>query len=452
MFFDLVVTLIHSKTTHHLNFGVRNLSKSMARAFTIDFLNRSKISYAIALDPIISRSYLEQFWDTDDHDYTLTPNAIRATVAGHDIAISEDTIRRVLLFTDLSTDLITYPGYFIDGCWRQRMGYVGKTDYASYKKMWVRDQWCYFSHVMIMCISARKAGKDVMGHDLAAAKVGLSLNKGYNFFNVEPTPEHTPLFGHPINEAYVAPPDFRWYNVDSEPELSEHSDEQVEEEEEGDEGFESDGSGDGDQSHHRRLTKVSLPGSSSKRQGQESTDCDCIGEGEGSHEVLWRWLPLLSQRRISTLETQVAGLLETVRKSREESEAQQVCDMTKMFAALGEKIQELLKEKEKPSKPSGDEACHLVDLTKDDDKDKDPEAGPSGSEQQALAIVPISAVSMAERESAQHEVGGDASGSGDDKGKSVSDVLYHLPDEVILMIEPHYSKETQIDALSNLEE
>ncbi|KAI3786587.1 hypothetical protein L1987_40372 [Smallanthus sonchifolius] len=104
--------------------------------------------------------------------------------------------------------------------------------------------------------------------------------------------------------------------------------------------------------------------------------------------------------RITTLQTQVAGLLETGRKSREESEAQQAQIHSlvdeDVFRAEGERGKE--KEKEKPSKPSGDEACHTVDLTEDDDEDKDPEAGPSGSEQQALAIVPISAVPMDEGE------------------------------------------------------
>ncbi|KAI3744829.1 hypothetical protein L1987_57922 [Smallanthus sonchifolius] len=83
------------------------------------------------------------------------------------------------------------------------------------------------------------------------------------------------------------------------------------------------------------------------------------------------------------------------------------------------------KEKEK-QKLSGDEACHLVDLTKDDDTEKDPEAGPSGSEQQALPIVPITAVPMAQGESTQHEALGSGGGN--------------------------YSKAEQIDALSNLEE
>ncbi|KAI3824223.1 hypothetical protein L1987_05673 [Smallanthus sonchifolius] len=147
----------------------------------VDFLNISIISYAISANPTVSRPYLEQFWETAEHDCTVSPNVIRATVDGRAIAISEDTIRRVLQFGDLATDPTSYPDYYVDGCWRHRMGYVGARDYASYKKMWVLDQWRYFAHIMIVCISSRKAGKDAMGHDLAAAMVGLSLNRGYNF-------------------------------------------------------------------------------------------------------------------------------------------------------------------------------------------------------------------------------------------------------------------------------
>ncbi|KAI3815682.1 hypothetical protein L1987_15361 [Smallanthus sonchifolius] len=223
--------------------------------------------------------------------------------------------------------------------------------------MWVLDQWRYFAHVMIMCISSRKAGKDAMGHDLAAAMVGLSLNRGYNFSryifkaindqinmaerfrfllyprfvqllindalpnmpatgerlqvkrvdkwvfaqflksgSVEPTPEHTTRFAHLINEAYVAPADWRWFSHDSEPKLSEHSDEQQEEEEvesvdessesgdeeavhDGAEGSDSEAtefdSSDSDdapsQAHPRRTMKVTLPESSSKRKRQSTS-------------------------------------------------------------------------------------------------------------------------------------------------------------------------------------
>ncbi|KAI3794928.1 hypothetical protein L1987_37569 [Smallanthus sonchifolius] len=214
--------------------------------------------------------------------------------------------------------------------------------------MWVLDQWRYFAHIMIVCISSRKAGKDAMGHDLAAAMVGLSLNRGYNFSryifkaindqintaerfrfllyprfvqlliddalpnlraigerlqvkrvdkrvfaqflkpgSVEPTPEHTELFGHLINEAYVAPEDWNWYSPNSGPEMSDHSDEEQDEgddEHEGDdeggaeesdsEATESDSSDSDDapsQAHPRRSAQVTLPESSSKRKRQSSS-------------------------------------------------------------------------------------------------------------------------------------------------------------------------------------
>ncbi|KAI3725264.1 hypothetical protein L1987_65045 [Smallanthus sonchifolius] len=114
------------------------------------------------------------------------------------------------------------------------MGYVGTIDYSSYKKMWVLDQWCYFAHVMIMCLSTRKAGKDAMGHVLAAPMVGLSLNKGYNFSKYI-----CKSMTDQINAVE------RWCSADYEPDLSEHSNEQVEEEEVGDEGSESAESSDG---------------------------------------------------------------------------------------------------------------------------------------------------------------------------------------------------------------
>ncbi|KAI3687114.1 hypothetical protein L1987_80805 [Smallanthus sonchifolius] len=555
----------------------------------VDFFNRSRISYAISADPTVSRPYLEQFWETAEHDCTVSPNVIRATVDGRAIAFSEDTIRRVLRFGDLATDPTSYPDYYVDGCWRHRMGYVGARDYASYKKMWVLDQWRYFAHVMIVCISSRKAGKDAMGHDLAAAMVGLSLNRGYNFSryifkaindqintaekfrfllypSVDPTPVHTELFGHLLNEAYVAPEDWNWYSPNSAPEMSDDSDEQQEEMNESDGGDDEGGDGGAEESdseatesdssdsddapsqaHPRKSAQVTLPASSSKRKRQSSSseyeptsDSDAAlqrqrresankkrgdrqevaiprvveiptvqqvqaatdspeSESTPPAQQLYRrrrrplvqgqpfnygdfsqgfdfdtifsspihnieasssWHSDPNEARINVLETQVAGMLRTIQKSKDESDAQQaqinsLADEVRILhsqrTGTNEQLKNGEKEKEKENKSTGAEPCHPVDLTKDDDKDKDPEAGPSGGEHQALAIVPISSIPMAEGESTQQE-GGDTSGGGGDKGKSAADVLKYLSDDEILYLEPDYSKEAQIDALLNLEE
>ncbi|KAI3744622.1 hypothetical protein L1987_57708 [Smallanthus sonchifolius] len=622
----------------------------------VDFLNRSRISYAISADPIVSRPYLELFWETTEHDCTVTPNVIRATVAGHAIAFSKDTVRRVHQFRDLATDPTAYPDYFVDGCWRQRMGYVGARDYASYKKMWVLDQWRYFAHVMIMCISSRKAGKDAMGHDLAAAMVGLSLNKGYNFsryiFKAINDQINTaemfrfllyPRFGQLlINDALpnltaigerlqnsLATSSMKrmWPQVTEDGtvptrslNLSEQQ-EQQQEEMDSDDGSSDDGDDEGgndgaegsdseateshssdsddapSQVHPRRTAKVTLLESSSKRKRQSSSseyepdsDSDAaiqrqrresIHKNRGDRQQpsipsvveaqqqvqvsaaspdsastppsqqLYRrrrrpqisritptitpttlvtssipttTIEPLSQpfnygdftqgfdfdtifsspihtaeassskhpdpndARIDVLETQVAGLLKTIQKSKEESDAQQaqinslideVTILRSQRTGTEERLKNVLaqnelliktnemllvhrsslelrgrrkkeKDKEKEKRTTGDEACHPVDLTNDDDKYKDPEASPSGGEHQALAIMPISAVPMAQGEST-HQEGGDTSGGGE-KGKSVAEVLKDLSDDEILYLEPDYSNEAQIDALFNLEE
>ncbi|KAI3795103.1 hypothetical protein L1987_37748 [Smallanthus sonchifolius] len=483
---------------------------------------------------------------------------------------------------------------------------------------------------MIVCISSRKAGKDAMGHDLAAAMVGLSLNRGYNFSryifkainvqintaerfrfllyprfvqlliddalpnlraigerlqvkrvdkrvfaqfqkpgSVEPTPEHTELFGHLINEAYVAPEDWNWYSPNSGPEMSDHS---YEEQDEGDDKHEGDDEGgvggaeesdleatesdssDSDdapsQAHPRRSAQVTLPESSPKRKRQSSSieyepasDSDAAlqrrrrekaNKKRGDRQEGFYFDTIFSspihnaeasssrhpdpnEARIDVLETQVAGLLKTIQKSKEDSDAQQaqinsladevkilrsqrtgtdeqlknvmaqnellmktnemilghrtslelrmdlqrkehaamvklVGELTAKLGAQGEKEKEKEKEKDKEKKSTGAESCHPVDLTKDDDKDKDPEVGPSGGEHLALAIVPISSVPLAEGESTQQEGGDTSGGGGGDKGKSAADVLKGLSDDEILYLEPDYSKEAQIDALLNLEE
>ncbi|KAI3773973.1 hypothetical protein L1987_48513 [Smallanthus sonchifolius] len=605
----------------------------------VDFLNRSRISYAISTDPIVSRPYLGQFWKTAEHDCTVTPIKAGKDAMGHDLAAA---------MVGLSLNKGNNFSRYIFKAINDQINTAEKFRFLLYPRF------------VQLLINDALPNLPATGERLQVKRVDKRVFSQFlKPGSVEPTPEHTGLFGHLINEEYVAPGDWRWYSHDSEPEMSEHSDEQQEEEEEdesedgssdngdkegGNDGAEgsdseeteSDSSYSDDapsQAQPRRTTKVTLPESSLKRKRQASSseydpdsDSDAAiqrqrresihkkrgdrqqqpipsevvvspqqqvqvsavssdsastssyteeGGGHRSAQVAMT-TPILTESvtitpsitpttvitstiptttiepliqpfnygeftqgfdfdtifsspihnakasssrhpdpndaRIDVLETQVAGLLETIRKSKEESDAQQaqinslvdevrilrsqrtgteerlknvmaqnellirtnemilghksslelrfdtqqkehelmvklIFDLTKKLDAQGEKEKEKEKEYEKTT---GDEAYHPVDLTKDDDKDKDPEAGPSGGEHQALVIMPISAISMAQGEST-HQEGGDTSGGGD-KGKSAADVLKDLSDDEILYLEPDYSKEAQIDALFNLEE
>ena len=78
----------------------------------VDFLNASSIRYALTLNPTIYVSHIKQFWRTatsitiEEGDTHTT--ALRATVDGVTIDVTESSIRRLLQLDD-SNGLITLP-------------------------------------------------------------------------------------------------------------------------------------------------------------------------------------------------------------------------------------------------------------------------------------------------------------------------------------------------------
>ncbi|GJX86897.1 putative ribonuclease H-like domain-containing protein [Tanacetum coccineum] len=66
----------------------------------MDFLTRSSIYYALTVSPIVSTSFVEQFWTTAKSRTVNNISYIDATVAGKPVTISEASIRSDLLFDD----------------------------------------------------------------------------------------------------------------------------------------------------------------------------------------------------------------------------------------------------------------------------------------------------------------------------------------------------------------
>ncbi|GJR62739.1 hypothetical protein Tco_1504901 [Tanacetum coccineum] len=66
----------------------------------MDFLTRSSINYALTVSPIVSTSFVEQFWTTAKSRTVNNTSYIDATVAGKPVTISEASIRSDLLFDD----------------------------------------------------------------------------------------------------------------------------------------------------------------------------------------------------------------------------------------------------------------------------------------------------------------------------------------------------------------
>ncbi|KAI3802025.1 hypothetical protein L1987_30147 [Smallanthus sonchifolius] len=200
-----------------------NMSEAVNFQGIINFLNRS----------------LHQ--DTD-----VEPHVLRATVNNTEVAISVETIRTTLALGGAIDDPTSYPGTLIMGCF-QRMGYRGRPNDTQARKGGLVREWRYFMHVIIQCLSPRKAGTDGLKSALQAAMVALTLNKRFNFAlyiyrelvmqinplagqgflmypriftdctkvkqqNVALILVPTPLFGHLINPDYVEPPNDNWFH------------------------------------------------------------------------------------------------------------------------------------------------------------------------------------------------------------------------------------------------
>ena len=62
-----------------------------------------------------------------------------------------------------------------------RMGYSGDLTKAQFTKSYLFGQWRYLMHVMIVSLSGRKAGFDVMGSRLQSGMISLVYNKPFSF-------------------------------------------------------------------------------------------------------------------------------------------------------------------------------------------------------------------------------------------------------------------------------
>ncbi|GKA41926.1 hypothetical protein Tco_0734586 [Tanacetum coccineum] len=66
----------------------------------IDFLKRSSIHHALTVSPVVSTTFVEQFWTTAKSKTINNVRHITAKIAGKSVSISEASIRSDLLFDD----------------------------------------------------------------------------------------------------------------------------------------------------------------------------------------------------------------------------------------------------------------------------------------------------------------------------------------------------------------
>ncbi|GJT00778.1 hypothetical protein Tco_0821947 [Tanacetum coccineum] len=119
----------------------------------MDFLTRSSIHYALTVSPIVSTSFVEQFWTTAKSRTVNNISYIDVIVAGKPITISEASIRSDLLFDDADgIDTLNNQAIFDH---IQLMGYEGDLNTLTFNKAFFSPQWKFLFHTMNHCISSK---------------------------------------------------------------------------------------------------------------------------------------------------------------------------------------------------------------------------------------------------------------------------------------------------------
>ncbi|GJV25056.1 hypothetical protein Tco_1377751 [Tanacetum coccineum] len=145
----------------------------------IDFLKRSSIHFALTVSPIVSTTFVEQFWTSAKSKTINNVRHITAKVAGKYVSISEASIRRDLRFDD-ADGIDTLPNQAIFDA-IQQMGYEGDLTVLTFNKALFSPQWRFLFHTINHCLSSKSTSWDQIPTNIATAVICLTSNQKYNF-------------------------------------------------------------------------------------------------------------------------------------------------------------------------------------------------------------------------------------------------------------------------------
>ncbi|GJV72628.1 putative ribonuclease H-like domain-containing protein [Tanacetum coccineum] len=145
----------------------------------IDFLMQSSIHHALTVSPVVSTTFVEQFWTSAKSKMINNVRHITAKVAGKPVSISEASIRSDLLFDD-ANGIDSLPNQAIFDA-IQLMGYEGDLTVLTFNKALFSPQWRFLFHTMNHCLSSKSTSWDQIPTNIATAVICLTSNQKYNF-------------------------------------------------------------------------------------------------------------------------------------------------------------------------------------------------------------------------------------------------------------------------------
>ncbi|GJW65535.1 hypothetical protein Tco_0117419 [Tanacetum coccineum] len=113
----------------------------------IDFLRRSYIYHALTVSPVVSTTFVEQFWTSAKSKTINNVRHITAKVAGKVVSISEASIRTDLIFDD-ADGIDSLPNQAIFDA-IQLMGYEGDLTVLTFNKALFSPQWRQLANISV---------------------------------------------------------------------------------------------------------------------------------------------------------------------------------------------------------------------------------------------------------------------------------------------------------------
>ncbi|GJW51066.1 zinc knuckle CX2CX4HX4C containing protein [Tanacetum coccineum] len=146
----------------------------------ISFLTRSSIHYALTVSPVVSTTFVEQFWMSAKSKIINNVRFITAKVAGKHVSISEASIRSDLLFDD-ANGIGSLPNQAIFDA-IQLMGYEGDLTVLTFNKALFSPQWRFLFYTMNHCISSKSTSWDQIPTNIATtSRMSNTSDKGTTY-------------------------------------------------------------------------------------------------------------------------------------------------------------------------------------------------------------------------------------------------------------------------------
>ncbi|KAJ0480816.1 hypothetical protein HanIR_Chr13g0635881 [Helianthus annuus] len=143
------------------------------------WLRESRINKAITFSTPVYKSLIKDFWNSANIIVVDGKELIQGQVNQLNVDVSPDILNTVLELQDDLSAQYDVPIICTRGC-LLRIKCVNDILGGQINKAWLPMRYKFLLHVLIQCLSNRRAGYDMAGNDLVGLMVALVLNKPFS--------------------------------------------------------------------------------------------------------------------------------------------------------------------------------------------------------------------------------------------------------------------------------